>query len=99
MNEIKNLRCNRGLHLSIIWCVDFLMKNKDKVPTKNLSDENVMEAYSTIQKWIKTIPSTLADIKENGSKEDLRNYQIQIKMVLNKLEEIQTDMDNGNEST
>ena len=74
------------------------MKNKDKVPTKDLSDENVMEAYSTIQKWIKTIPSTLADLKKNGTEEDVRNYQIQIKMVLNKLEEIQTDMDNGNES-
>ena len=74
------------------------MKNKDKVPTKDLSEENVREAYSTIQKWIKTIPSTLADLKTNGTEEDLRNYQIQIKMVLNKLEEIQTDMDNGNES-
>ncbi len=99
MNEIKNFQCDRGLHLSMVRCVDFIMKKKDKVPTKDLSDENVMEAYSTIQKWIKTIPSTLAYIKENGSKEDLRNYQIQIKMVLNKLEEIQTDMDNGNEST
>ena len=75
------------------------MKNKEKVPTKDHSEENVREAYSTIQKWIKTIPSTLADIKENGTKEDLRNYQIQIKMVLNKLEEIQTDMDNGDQST
>ena len=64
------------------------MKNKEKVPTKDHSEENVREAYSTIQKWIKTIPSTLADIKENGTKEDLRNYQLQIKMVLNKLEEI-----------
>ena len=99
MNEIKNFQCDRGLHLTMIRCVDFIMKKKDKVPTKDLSDENVMEAYSTIQKWIKTIPSTLADIKENGTKEDIRNYQIQIKMVLNKLEEIQTDMDNGNEST
>ena len=60
------------------------MKNKEKVPTKDHSEENVREAYSTIQKWIKTIPSTLADIKENGTKEDLRNYQIQIKKVLKK---------------
>ena len=74
------------------------MKNKDKVPTKDLSEENVREAYITKKKWIKTITRTLADLKKNGTEEDVRNYQIQIKMVLNKLEEIQTDMDNGNES-
>tara|TARA_B100001250_G_scaffold311796_1_gene273782 strand:- start:516 stop:743 length:228 start_codon:yes stop_codon:yes gene_type:complete len=75
------------------------MKNKDKAPTKDRSEENVREAYNTIQKWIKTIPATLADIKANGTEEDLRNYQIQIKMVLKKLEEIQIDMKNSNEST
>ena len=72
------------------------MENKDKVPTKDFNEENVREAYSTIQKWIKTIPDTIEDIRANGSKEDLRNYQIQINMVLDKLEDIVKDMKSSN---
>ena len=58
------------------------MENKDKESPQDKSEENGREAYNTIQKWIKTIPSTIADIKANGTKEDLRNYKIQIKLVL-----------------
>ena len=72
------------------------MKNKEKVPTKDHSEENVREAYSTIQKWIKTIPDTINDIKKNGTKEDLHNYQLQMKMVLKKLEDIAKDMKTNN---
>ena len=72
------------------------MENKDKESPQDKSEENGREAYNTIQKWIKTIPSTIADIKANGTKEDLRNYKIQIKMVLDKLEDIEKDMKNSN---
>ena len=92
VNKLKNLRG------SMEAGIDEQIAAIEKLQ-KDLSEENVREAYSTIQKWIKTIPRTLADLKKNGTEEDLRNYQIQIKMVLNKLEEIQTDLDNGNESS
>ena len=49
-----------------------------------------------IQTWIKTIPDTIADIRENGTEEDLHNYQIQINMVLDKLEDIVKDMKTSN---
>ena len=72
------------------------MGNKKKESPQDKSEENGREAYITIQKWIKTIPSTIADIKANGTKEDLRNYKIQIKRVLDKLEDIEKDMKNSN---
>ena len=76
--------------------VDFDMTNKEKESPQDKSEENGQEAYNTIQAWIKTIPDTIADIKENGTEEDLHNYQIQINMVLDKLEDIVKDMKTSN---
>tara|TARA_B100001123_G_scaffold420022_1_gene525912 strand:+ start:598 stop:816 length:219 start_codon:yes stop_codon:yes gene_type:complete len=72
------------------------MKNKDIDLPQNNFEENAQDAYNTIQKWIKTIPDTINDIKKNGTKEDLRNYQLQMKMVLKKLEDIAKDMKTNN---
>jgi len=72
------------------------MENKEKESPQDKSEENGQEAYNTIQAWIKTIPDTIADIKANGTEEDLRNYQIQINMVLDKLEDIVKDMKTSN---
>ena len=72
------------------------MGNKEKESPKDKSEQKVQEAYNTIQTWIKTIPDTIEDIRTNGSKEDLRNYQIQINMVLDKLEDIVKDMKSSN---
>ena len=72
------------------------MGNKEKESPQDKSEENGHEAYNTIQAWIKTIPDTIADIKENGTEEDLHNYQIQINMVLDKLEDIVKDMKTSN---
>jgi hypothetical protein len=72
------------------------MRNKEKESTKDKLEENGQTAYNTIKAWIKNIPITIADIKANGTKEDLHNYQIQIKMVLDKLEDIVRDMKTSN---
>ena len=72
------------------------MGNKKKESPQDKSEENGQEAYNTIQALIKTIPDTIADIKENGTEEDLHNYQIQINMVLDKLEDIVKDMKTSN---
>ena len=72
------------------------MGNKEKNSSQDKSKKNGQEAYNTIQAWIKTIPDTIADIKENGTEEDLHNYQIQINMVLDKLEDIVKDMKTSN---
>ena len=72
------------------------MRNKEKESTHDKLEENGQAAYNTIKAWIKNIPITIADIKANGTKEDLHNYQIQIKMVLDKLEDIVKDMKASN---
>ena len=72
------------------------MGNKGKESTQDKSEENGQEAYNIIQAWIKTIPDTISDIKANGTEEDLHNYQIQINMVLDKLEDIVKDMKTSN---
>ncbi|SVA54298.1 uncharacterized protein METZ01_LOCUS107152 [marine metagenome] len=68
------------------------MRNKEKESTQDKLEENGQAAYNIIKAWIKNIPITIEDIKANGTKEDLHNYQIQIKMVLDKLEDIVKDM-------
>ena len=72
------------------------MRNKEKESTQDKLEENGQAAYTMIKEWIKNIPITIADIKANGTKEDLHNYQIQIKMVLDKLEDIVKDMKASN---
>ena len=72
------------------------MRNKEKESTQDKLEENGQAAYTIIKEWIKNIPITIADIKANGTKEDLHNYQIQIKMVLDKLEDIVKDMKTSN---
>ena len=72
------------------------MRNKEKESTLDKFEESGQDAYNTIQTWIKTIPDTIADIRENGTEEDLHNYQIQINMVLDKLEDIVKDMKTSN---
>ena len=72
------------------------MRNKEKESTQDKLEENGQAAYTIIKEWIKNIPITIADIKANGTKEDLHNYQIQIKMVLDKLEDIVKDMKSSN---
>jgi len=72
------------------------MGNKEKKSPQDKSEEKCQDAYNTIQTWIKTIPDTIADIKENGTEEDLHNYQIQINMVLDKLADIVKDMKTSN---
>ena len=72
------------------------MGNKEKESPQDKFEENGQEAYNTIKTWIKSIPDTIADIKENGTEEDLHNYQIQINMVLDKLEDIVKHMKTSN---
>ena len=55
---------------------------------------NGQEAYETLVEWVKTVPKTINELKKNGTEEDLKTYQIQIKMVLDKLKQIEQKLDN-----
>ena len=55
---------------------------------------NGQEAYETLVEWVKTVPKTINELKKNGTEEDLKTYQMQIKMVLDKLKQIDQKLDN-----
>ena len=61
--------------------------NKDKID--NIDGE---QAYQTLVNWVKAVPKVLEEIKKNGTEDDLRNYKLQIKMVVDKLKEIEKNL-------
>ena len=67
-------------------------KNQDEVTIE--SGTNGQEAYDTLEEWVKTVPKTINELKKNGTEEDLKTYQMQIKMVLDKLKQIELKLDN-----
>ena len=67
-------------------------KNQDEVTIE--IGTNGQEAYETLVEWVKTVPKTINELKKNGTQEDLKTYQLQIKMVLDKLKQIELKLDN-----
>ena len=39
---------------------------------------------------MKSAPGTVEELKKNGTKEDLKNYQSKIKMVIQKMQDIES---------
>ena len=67
-------------------------KNQDELTIE--IGTNGQEAYETLVEWVKTVPKTINELKKNGTEEDLKTYQMQIKMVLDKLKQIEQKLDN-----
>jgi hypothetical protein len=69
---------------------------KDKNPEEVTIEigTNGQEAYKTLVEWVKTVPKTINELKKSGTEEDLKTYQMQIKMVLDKLKQIELMLDN-----
>ena len=67
-------------------------KNQDELTIE--IGTNGQEAYETLVEWVKTVPKTMNELKKNGTEEDLKTYQMQIKMVLDKLKQIELKLDN-----
>jgi len=59
---------------------------------QSVIDNNGQQAYQTLVEWVKTVPNAIDEIKKNGTEEDLRKYQLQIKMVLDKLKDIEQEL-------
>ena len=66
--------------------------NKKNNKRQNLTKEQ--EAYQTLRDWVQTVPDTLRQLEEQGNKEQIMNYKKQIKLVLQKLEQIKHDLEN-----
>ena len=67
-------------------------KNQDELTIE--IGTNGQEAYKTLVEWVKTVPKTINELKKNGTEEDLKTYQLQVKMVLDKLKQIELKLDN-----
>ena len=67
-------------------------KNQDELTIE--IGTNGQEAYETLVEWVKTVPKTINELKKNGTEEDLKTYQMQVKMVLDKLKQIEQKLDN-----
>ena len=60
-------------------------KLNDSMDLKNLDKE----AYNTLVEWAKSAPKILRQLEESGDKENIKKFKIQIKLVVDKLEDIQ----------
>ena len=69
--------------------------NKTKFESNHLDKKN--EAFETLKNWVKSVPETLKDLEEKGDQEKLIKYKKQVKLVLQKLEQIKDTLDNEKE--
>ena len=76
------------------WIDIIMFKEKGSEKDRSEIDNESQQAYQTLVDWVKTVPNTIDELKKNGTEDDLRKYQLQIKMVLNKLKEIQKELRN-----
>ena len=76
------------------WIDIIMFKEKGSEKDRPEIDNESQQAYQTLVDWVKTVPNTIDELKKNGNEDDLRKYQLQIKMVLNKLKEIQKELRN-----
>ena len=66
------------------------MKNKQKnFESEKTNKHDGVEAYQTLVNWVKSVPNTIKEIEQSGSKEELIRYKKQVKMIVEKLKEIE----------
>ena len=70
------------------------MNNNGESENSELKKE--YEAYKTLQDWVKTVPKTMKELEKNGEMDKLIKYKKQVKLVLQKLEDIKFALENEN---
>ena len=74
------------------------MSNKvNKNNSKGADFDKKNEAFETLKNWVKSVPENLKDLEEKGDQEKLIKYKKQVKLVLQKLEQIKDTLDNEKE--
>ena len=68
--------------------------NNDESENSKLKKE--YDAYQTLKNWVKTVPETIKELEEKGETDKLIKYKKQVKLVLQKLEDIKFALDNEN---
>ena len=73
------------------------MKNKQKnFEIEKANKHDGVEAYQTLVNWVKSVPNAIKEIEQSGSKEELIRYKKRVKMVLEKLKEIEDNLPKNN---
>ena len=67
-------------------------KNQENIDINHLTENDGENAYQTLVDWVKSVPRAIQEIEENGTEEDLLRYKQQIKLVVEKLKEIEEDL-------
>ena len=68
------------------------MNNNGEFESSELGKE--YEAYKMLQDWVKTVPKTIKELEKNGETDKLIKYKKQVKLVLQKLEDIKFALEN-----
>lgn len=68
------------------------MNNNGESGNSELKKE--YEAYKMLQDWVKTVPKTIKELEKNGETDKLIKYKKQVKLVLQKLEDIKFALEN-----
>ena len=68
------------------------MNNNGESVNSDLKKE--YEAYKMLQDWVKTVPKTIKELEKNGETDKLIKYKKQVKLVLQKLEDIKFALEN-----
>ena len=93
IDSLKNKTPHSWGFLFVGWWVDLFMSTEtESEKNQSVIDNNGQQAYQTLVEWVKTVPNAIDEIKKNGTEEDLRKYQLQIKMVLDKLKNIEQEL-------
>ena len=68
------------------------MNNNGESGNSDLKKE--YEAYKMLQDWVKFVPKTIKELEKNGENDKLIKYKKQVKLVLQKLEDIKFALEN-----
>ena len=68
--------------------------NKNKSEATEFDKKN--EAFETLKNWVKSVPETIKDLEEKGDQDKLIKYKKQVKLIVQKLEDIKFALENEN---
>ena len=73
------------------------MSKKNNIrESENSKSKREHEAYKILQDWVKTVPETIKELEQNGERDKLSKYKKQVKLIVQKLEDIKFALENEN---
>ena len=73
-----------------------MSKKNNSGESENSELKKEYEAYKTLQDWVKTVPKTIKELEGKEEIDKLIKYKKQVKLVLQKLEDIKFALEHEN---